>query len=506
MEKEMSTGNKVLSVVLGAIMGGFMWRCRGEGGFGSSWGLYSVGLVLMLLIYHFYSNKKGFKYEMIPLGGLMLGLSVTGYATVIHEFVGVIESDLPYSGEMLNGQEPIYEILIDNPETGDTLRFVGAQVSPVGGAVIIFLMAFTLMPLFSFFVTSLFSGKGYKIKDYAIVIGLFFVSQTVFKATVSHYIMSVINPEQVQYAALGLKEMGIEIASPMKAYLTHFLDRDWADDIPFFENYYMSIEHISDALAVFVISLYALIARKDKYTAFGSLLLNILEALVVTPLTVLASGGDVLNYGIYKVRDFPNWFVKISDWGVWEYLTGFFAGLFIMLFLVFTAHKHTENCEGDESPLFENQKLNFGFNFVFTVFIFGVVPMRAIALRLAGLLENLKILPDKEPVATILIVVLSIVFGLFMIKILKKNILVDGKNAFHMAPNRFAKAALPAYLAMCFTVYFFLDDVVITRIKDDVTVPLMLITSALIVAVYLPFRLTNKKEIPAVADSDMAEQ
>lgn len=493
MVKNQSTGMKILSVVFGAIVGGFMWRCRGEGGFGSSWGLYSVGLVLMLLIYHFYSNKKGMKYEMIPLGGLMLGLGVTGYATVIHEFVGVIESDLPYFGEMLNGQKPVLEYFFENPETSEELRFVCAQVNPVSGAIIIFLMAFTLIPLFSFFVTSLFSGKEYKIRHYVTVIAIFFISSLIFKATVSHFILKLINPEQVQYAALGLKDVGLEYSSPMKAYMTHFLNRGWTQDIPFFENYYMSIEHVSDALAVIVVSLYAIIFRKDKYTGFGSLIIDILEALVVTPLTVLASGGE-MHYGIYKDCDFPSWFEKISDWGVWEYLTGFFAAFFILLFLALTADKHTVNWGVDETPLLADKGGSFAYNFILTVFIFGVTPARAIALRTGGLLENLGILPDKEPFSTIFLVILAVIFGVFMIKIFKKNILEKGSNAFDMTPFDFSLVALPSYLAMCFVAYFFLDDFIISRINADITVPLMLITSALIVVIYVPTRKLLKKQ------------
>ena len=280
MKNNSSVGSKIISVILGAIIGGFMWRCRGDGGFGSSWGLYSVGLVLMLLIYHFYGNRKGMKYEMIPLGGLMLGLSVTGYATVLEQLAGVVWSDLPYSGELLNGLEPVF-----TGPNGD----VYAPIDHISGAVIIFLMAFTLIPLFAFFVTSLFSGKEYKIKHYIIAVAVYMVSQLIFKATVSHFIIQLINPDQVAYAALGLKEYGHNYASPMAAYMSHFLDRGWTQDIPFFENYYMSIEHISDALAVVTLSLYALIFRKDKYTCFGSLVLNLLTAVTTTVFTFLVS-------------------------------------------------------------------------------------------------------------------------------------------------------------------------------------------------------------------------
>ncbi len=484
MEKTQTTGNKILSVVLGAIITGFMWRCRGEGGFGSSWGLYSVGLVLMMIIFHFYSDRKGMKYEMIPLGGLLLGLSVTGYATVIDQLAGVLYSDLPYSGEMIKGQAPV--LVLDDGG-------VCAPIDHISGAVIIFIMAFTLIPLFSFFVTSLFSDKEYKIKHYIIVTVIFFVSQTIFKATVSHFILKLINPDQVQYAMLGLKEMGLEFSSPMKAYMSHFLDRSWADDIPFFENYYMSVEHISDALAVITISLYALIGRKDKYTGFGSIIINLCVAVVSTVLTSLVS--DVFDSGFFKGVDIPDWYMKISDWGVWEFLTGFAVGLFTMLFLAITANKYTVKCVADEAPLFTNKKLSFAFNFVLTVFIFGVTPARAISIRFAKLLEKKSILPDDEPFATILIVVLSIIFGIFMIMIMKKNILGKGTNPFNMKPVDFSIIALPAYLAMCFVVYFFFDDCVILHPSMNVTIPMMLIASGLIAVIYLPYRAKLKKSL-----------
>lgn len=481
MKTKSNVGAKIISVILGAIIGGFMWRCRGDGGFGSSWGLYSVGLVLMLLIYHFYGNRKGMKYEMIPLGALMLGLSVTGYATVIVQLAGVVWSDLPYSGELLNGLEPV---LIG--QNGD----VYAPIDHISGAVIIFLMAFTLIPLFAFFVTSLFSGKEYKIKHYIIAVAVFMVSQLIFKATVSHFILQLLNPDQVAYAALGLKEYGYDYASPMAAYMSHFMDRKWTQDIAFFENYYMSIEHVSDALSVVVLSLYALIFRKDKYTGFGSLLLNLLTAIPTTIFTCLVSCS--FDSGFFKGVEFSETFRRFASWGVWEFIVGFFVGLFVMAFLALTV-RNNHTAETDLSPVFENKKLNFGFSFLLTVFILGVTPARAIGIRFARLLETANILGDDEPLGTILTVVLSVIFGVFMIKILRRNILEKNSNAFDMSPVKFAKIALPSYLAMCFVIYFFFDNIGIRYIRTDITVPIMLVASALFAMIYIPMRLTAKK-------------
>lgn len=481
MKTKSNVSAKIISVILGAIIGGFMWRCRGDGGFGSSWGLYSVGLVLMLLIYHFYGNRKGMKYEMIPLGALMLGLSVTGYATVIQQLAGVVWSDLPYSGEMLRGLEPL---LIG--QNGD----VYAPINHISGAVIIFLMAFTLIPLFAFFVTSLFSGKEYKIKHYIIAVAVYMISSLIFKATISHYILQLINPDQVAYAALGLKEYGYDYASPMAAYMSHFMDRKWTQDIAFFENYYMSIEHVSDALSVVVLSLYALIFRKDKYTGFGSLILNLLTAIPTTIFTCLVSCS--FDSGFFKGVEFSETFRRFASWGVWEFIVGFFVGLFVMAFLALTV-RNNHTAETDLSPVFENKKLNFGFSFLLTVFILGVTPARAIGIRFARLLETANILGDDEPLGTILTVVLSVIFGVFMIKILRRNILEKNSNAFDMSPVKFAKITLPSYLAMCFVIYFFFDNIGIRYIRTDITVPIMLVASALFAMIYIPMRLTTKK-------------
>ena len=478
----MKKSTKIISVILGALICGFMWRVRGDGGFGSSWGLYSVGLVLMLFIYHFYGSRKGMKYEMIPLGGLMLGLGVTGYATVIEQLAGVVWSDLPYSGEMLRGLDPVYV-----SPYGD----VYAPIDHYSGAVIIFTMAFTLIPLFSFFVTSLFSGREYKIKHYIIAIAVFHISSLIFKATVSHLIIQLINPDQVSYAAMGLEAYGHAYDSPMAAYMSHFMDRGWAQDIPFFENYYMSIEHISDALAVIVLSAYSLIFRKDKYTCFGSLLLNFLTAVTTTALTPLVSSH--FDSGFFKGVEFSEAFRRFATWGVWEYGTGFCFGLFVMAFLAFTADRHTKESECDRSPIFENKKINLGFSFLLTTFILGVAPARAIGIRFARMLVSLGALSDDEPLGTILTVVISVILGVIFLKIMSRNMLRNGSDAFNMSPVDFARIALPAYLGMCFFVYFFFDGIGILNIKTDITVPVMLVTSALIAIIYIPLRKALKK-------------
>ena len=127
------------------------------------------------------------------------------------------------------------------------------------------------------------------------------------------------------------------------------------------------------------------------------------------------------------------------------------------------------------------------------MFILGVTPARAIGIRFARLLVNINVLSDDEPLGTILTVVLSVIFAVFMFRLMRRNMLVKASNAFDMSPVRFAKIALPAYLGMCFVVYFFMDMVWIRYIRTDITVPIMLVASVLIAAIYIPFRLKSSE-------------
>lgn len=471
---------KVLSVVLGALLGGFIWRCRGESGFGSSWGLYSVGLVLILLIYHFYGSKKGMKYEMIPFGAFMTGLGVTGYATVIEQTAGILYSDLPYQGKVIN-----------------------APIDPYSGLVIVMIMGFTLVPLFSFFVGSLFSKKEFKWYHYLIAIGIFFAVQTLCKATISHEILKLINPEQVNYAALGLSDSGYDYASPMKAYMAHFLDRSWTQEIPFFENYYMSVEHISDLIATLAVSLYPLIIMRDKIACFVSLLIDAFTSAATTAFSSLLTVQ--FNTGLLGDVAAPRSLANGAGWGIWEYATGASVGFITMLVLAFLPKALTAKGEIDQEPLFKNKKISFLFNLLLTVFIFSVTPFRAIGLRAGKLLMYEGVLEDSSPAGDIIMIAGAVLLGLFFILFIRKNMFKKNTAPLGVTPVRFARITLPAYIGMCCFLYFFLNHGYIFHLPySEMTsfsafvytmtgpncfeILLMAVTFIAFIAIYIPVR------------------
>lgn len=472
---------KLLSVIIGTLAGGFLWRCRGESGWGSSWGLYSVGLILLLLIWQFYGRKKGMKYEMLPVGALLAGLGVTGYGTVIEQMSGLLTSDLPYQGP-----QPVL-----------------LPIDPYSGMIIILFMGVTLIPLFSFFVASLFSEKEYKIRHYLIAIAVFFVIGYIAKATVAHPILKLINPEQVNYAALGLKDAGFDFASPYEAYMRHFAQRAWTQDIPFFENYYMSVEHISDVFGILGMCFYALVFLKDKLTCFVSLIIDLFTGISTTALSSMI----VVCYdtGLFGDTVCPRALENGAGWGIWEFATGAAVGFVIMLIIALLPGKYTAQTVCDESPLFDNSKLNSLFVFAETVFVFGVVPARVVGIRIGKLLKNIGVLEDGNTLGTILTIVFSVMLGVLLLLLLRKHKLFEGGRPFGKTSLGFAFTACPAYLAMCCIAYFCLNHGVIFFLPyakmtsfsaavyeltgpENIATTVMLITFVLLMIFYLPVR------------------
>ena len=486
MEKKISAPVKIISVILGTLVGGFMWRCRGESGFGSSWGLYSVALVLLLLIWQIYGRKKGMKFEYIPIGALLAGLGVTGYATVIEQLSGTVWSDLPFAGG-----DPVY-----------------MPVDPKSGMAIILIMGFTLIPLFSFFTGTLFSEKEYKIKHFVIAIVLFFGVGYIMKATLAHPIMKLINPEQVNYAALGLADAGYDYSSPFAAYMAHFGGRRWTQEIPFFENYYMSIEHISDFFGVIALLLYALIGMKDKITFAFALVTNTFVSVATTALSLLIAAPfesgflegvpclDVLKTG--------------SGWGIWEFSTGAAVGFIITLIAALLPAKYTAQTKPDRAPLIDGKIPAFVFDLAACVFVFGVVPARVIGIRFNKLIKYMGLTEDGDTLGTVIIIVLSVIFGLYMIKTLKRNVLDGMGMPFYYDPHRLSFIIFPAYLLMCAFAYFFLNHGYVQNLPysemtglsqafgimtgaENIVTALMLLTFALICIIYFPLRKKLKE-------------
>ncbi len=426
---------KIFMVLACACATGFMWRARGSRGWSSMWGMFSVGMTLIYIIYAFFGNRRKMRYESIPFAVILMGITVGGWGTLNSQMSGYLYADAPFlSAEKANF----------------------TTINPYSGLIIMLLLGFSWMPLFAMFIGSLFSKKDYKIWHYAVLIGVFYVIAIACQFSVSHYILPKICPEASEMAKQGLADRGISL-TPMAAYIKNLGSAAYAKKIPFCRNYFTSIVVISRAIAALAVSLTALIAFKDKVTAMISTGINIVSALAITlaDFTIIAGWDRSLLAGI----NIPDFF-RVGGWTMWEFLTGFFIGFGIMLILVCLPKKLIDG-EGKykEKSFFENKTLRYLFDSIFVLFLPCLLMARCFGLRLSDQLCEKGYIKDDETLGLIILAVLAVISLVICLLIGKKNILK--KELQVPVPLRiedYCMKAAPIWFSVCILFYYLLGD------------------------------------------------
>lgn len=434
--RNLTAGTKFFMVLSCAFMTGFMWRVRGDSGWGSMWGMFAVGVMLMLFVYAFFGNRRKMSYEAIPAAVILLGITNGGWGTLNSQMGGYLTSSFPFAGE-----------------TADRL----VEINPLHGLWMMLLLGFGWMPLFALFIGTLFSEKQYKIKHYIILVAVYYAVLFLFKASVSHVILSAIHPEAVENFRLGLADQSIEL-SPVEAYIKNLGSAAWAKKVPFARNYFTSVDVISAACAALISCVAALVVRRDKLTAFVALGINTVCALSIT----LADVFLILDSdrGFFANVNPPAFMVPCA-WSLWEFFTGFLLGLGIMLILVCLPKRLTDG-EGrfEYNPVFKSDKIRCFYNALLTVtFTFGLTLARPVGRRIAGLLEDKGILSDAETVEIILTAVLTAIAFIFICIKVKKNMISRGLPVpVAMRGEDFAMKAAPLYFGATALIYFFVGS------------------------------------------------
>ena len=421
---------KFFSVIAGACLIGFMWRVRGNHGFGAKWGMFAVGFVFVMFIYALYGRRKKMNYEMMPLCAVFAALTAGGWGTLNSQMNGYLGSNANFVGE-------------------DAYRYI--EISEYSGLIIMLLLGFGWLPLFSIALGSLFSKKKYEFKDFFIFVAVYYVTIIIANLTISHYILQVINPEAVEACAEGLRDAGQDL-SPMKAFIVKLGSEPWAKKIPFCRNYFTSIKVISSAIGALTSLLTVGVVLKDKFTAVFAFLVNTSCAVAIT----LADLSLILDSdrGFLAGVKAPN-FLSHSAWPTWEFFTGFILGLLVMLIIAFLPKQFTNTEESfDYTPLIKNKRFSLIYNGILTLFFsFVVVLARGFAFKL-----NEAIL-DNEVFENVLAVVISALLFYPVFKFTKKNIIEKDLNKpIDMSPQEFSIKALPVYLLFIAFIYFFLGS------------------------------------------------
>lgn len=434
--RRLTPGIKAMLVLCCGIMTGFMWRVRGSHGWGSMWGMFAVGVMLVLFIFAFYGNRKKMSLEVMPIAVLLLGITNGGWGTLNSQMGGYLGSTVPFTGS----------------EVVDTI-----EISAGSGMAMMLLLGFGWMPLFAMFIGSLFSKKQYKIWHYITLIAVFYAVVYLFQFVVAHYILPYIAGDAVEAFKLGLADRGVE-TSPMMAYIKNLGSEPWFKKIPYGRNYFAGIRVISYSAGALVLSLATLIAKRDVVTSFISFAINTISAISITLADVVMVIDSDRGF-FAAVKNVPE-FLKGGNWSLWEYLTGFLLGFGIMLLLVCLPKKVTGG-EGDfdyELP-FKNNKLYAAYSAVITlVFTFVLTVARPAGMRIAEIFE-LRGMGDEDTLTVIFTAAICVIGAIPCIILAHKNIVKKNlPNLLNARTEDFCIKAAPVYFTVTALLYFCLSD------------------------------------------------
>jgi len=200
-DKMLKTNNKskafqFLTVIVGALLMGFLWRVRGTHGWGSSWGLLNAGFIFTMFVVLFKGERKKLNFGWLALTSLMFMLTVPAWGTLLDQITGVL----------FNASEIKSLIPFNSAYASDVYCSVPSAV------YIMLTLGFGLASLYGIMLGRAYSDKQWKAVHYVILLAVFFVSGLVAKATVSHLIIDFIQPQAGEAFEVGLKDYMLTLA------------------------------------------------------------------------------------------------------------------------------------------------------------------------------------------------------------------------------------------------------------------------------------------------------
>lgn len=188
---------KLFTVLIGALLMGFLWRVRGTHGWGSSWGLLNAGFIFTMFITMVVGERKKMNFGWLAVSSLMFMLTVPAWGTLLDQITGV-----------LFGASEISTLIPFNS------AYASDVYCSVPSAVYIMLtLGFGLASLYGIMLGRAYSDKQWKTKHYIILIAVFFAAGLIAKATLSHWILGVIQPQAGEAFEVGLKDYMLTLVS-----------------------------------------------------------------------------------------------------------------------------------------------------------------------------------------------------------------------------------------------------------------------------------------------------
>lgn len=411
---------QIFTVLAGALLMGFMWRVRGTHGWGSSWGLLAAGFMFTMFITMIKGQREKLNFGKLAIVALSFMLTTPAWGTLLGQITGVIFQ-----------AEDIVDLI---PLNG---AYANDVYCSVPSAIYIMLsLGFGLASLFGIMLGQCYSEKQWKLKDYIILLAVFFAVDLIGKATLPHLILDIIQPQAVEVFEAGCKLKGIE-GSAWQVYMQHFDDVSWAKKIIGGRNYFQSVEMITYAMKSVAVLIATRFIIKDKRAATTGFIVCGAFAFSITVSDLFFYFGD----GGYHMLGENLFGDNVAPWSCWEYFTGFIAGGII------TAHMLGIKSEAD-APEIKFAKIPEKVTNILTfllgyIFLIGVNIVRPVLERY------------DESKLQILYVVISVLVAVALVAVLVKK---WGFAAEKTNMVKVSSTLLPLFMALIFLSYMFLSS------------------------------------------------
>lgn len=400
--------NNVITVIIGALLMGFLWRVRGTHGWGSSWGLLNAGIVFVLFLAVAIGERKKMNLAWTSLTALSFMLTVPAWGTLLNQMSGTL-----------------------------ALGDYSVAISPWSGVFMMLCLGFGVASIFGIMLGRAYSDKQWKLWHVIVLIAVFYAVGYLAKATVSHLILQAIQPQAAEALAADLKAVGIN-DGVYKTYMQHFDNDAWAKKFTqealgrisvAGRNYFQSIMTISSAISAIAVLITTRFVIKDKRAALTGTVTCFAFAIAIT----LADLFFWFESKGYAVPD------TYAPWSLWEYFTGFIAGGIITAFLV-SLKKKDDVTEPvfDKLPLKARNVLTFLLGFIGMI---GVSIVRPVLERFDHS-DNMIIYTIISVIAALAIIIfIAKKYGFTLEKIPYKN---------------YCAVALPCFVIFIFIAYMFI--------------------------------------------------
>ncbi len=409
--------SKSVIIFIGALLMGFLWRIRGTHGWGSSWGLLNAGIVFILFITAAIGERKKMNLAWTSLTALSFMITVPAWGTLLEQITGVLKFDD---------------------------RF--AYISPWSGVFMMLCLGFGVASIFGVMLGRGFSDKHWKLHHIIILIAVYFGVNYIAKATVSHYILELVQPQSVKVFTDELRSVGIN-DSAYNVFMQHFDNDAWAKKFTMDalgrisvagRNYFQEIKTISSAISAIAVLLTTRFIIKDKRAATTGFVTCCAFAFAITVSDLFfyfGAGGYHMLQGNLLPENF-------APWSLWEYFTGFIAGGIITAFLVNLKPK--ADCREITFEMIPKKVSNI------LTFILGIVGMIGVSI-VRPVLERF----DHSKYMVIALVIAVVVAVLIAIILAKKY----GIALQNVSYEKFCTIALPCFVFYIFISYMFVCGV-----------------------------------------------